>query len=178
VNRRRALEAAPSALLAAAGVALAVVLALAPAAGAPQWLGPLATLGGLAAALYAAGMAMPWPAALPWALGLLAVEYLAGLEIRRAPLDPAAPTYAVAFFLCAELGWLGLEARRGGRPWTRRVAAIAGLAVGGSVLAALLLLLAAVPLGGGPPMTALGVAATIAVAACLAWLGRRSERLE
>jgi hypothetical protein len=172
------MAAAPSTLLAVAGAALAAVLALAPAAGAPHWLGPLGALGGLAAALYVAGMAMPWPAALPWGLGLLAVEYLVGLEIRHAPLDPAAPAYAVAFFLCAELGWLGLEARRGGRPWARRIAAVGALAVGGSVLAALLLLLAAVPLGGGPPMTALGVAATIAVAACLAWLGRRSERLE
>jgi hypothetical protein len=169
----RARTAAPGALLAGAAVALAAALALAPVMGAADRLGPLGALAGVAVALYVAGLAMPWPAALPWALGLLAVEYLVSLEVRRAPLDPAAPAYAVAFFLCAELGWLGLEARRGGRPWTRRVLAIAALAMGGSVLATLLLLLAAVPLGGGPPMTALGVAATIAVAASLAWLGRR-----
>lgn len=171
--RGRGLATAPNALLGAAGVALAAVLALAPVAGAPQWLGPLGALGGVAVALYLAGTALPWPAALPWALGLLAVEYLVSLEVRRAPLDPAAPAYAVAFFLCAELGWLALEARRGGRPWAGRVLAIAALAVAGAAIAALLLLLAAVPLRGGPPMTALGVAATIAVAACLAWLGRR-----
>jgi hypothetical protein len=169
----RARTAVPGALLAGAAVALAAVLALAPVAGTANELGPLGALGGVAAALYVAGLAMPWPAALPWALGLLAVEYLVSLEVRRAPLDPAAPAYAVAFFLCAELGWLGLEARRGGRTWARRVVAIAALALGGSALATLLLLLAAVPLGGGPPMTALGVAATIAVAASLAWLGRR-----
>jgi hypothetical protein len=169
----RARTAAPGALLAGAAVALAAALALAPVMGAADQLGPLGALAGVAVALYVAGLAMPWPAALPWALGLLAVEYLVSLEVRRAPLDPAAPAYAVAFFLCAELGWLGLEARRGGRPWTRRVLAIAALAVGGSLLATLLLLLATVPLGGGPPMTALGVAATIAVAASLAWLGRR-----
>jgi hypothetical protein len=173
VIRARARTAAPNVLLAAAAAALAVVLALAPVTGAAGWLGTLGALGGVAVALFVAGMAMPWPAALPWALGLLAVEYLASLEVRRAPVDVAAPAYAVALFLCAELGWLGLEARRGRRPWAGRVAAIAALAVGGSVLAALLLLLAAVPLRGGPPVTALGVAATIAVAACLAWLGRR-----
>ena len=163
----------PGLLLAGAGVGLAAALALAPVAGASGRLGPLGVLGGLALALYVMGLAMPWPGALPWALGLLAVEYLVSLEVRRAPLDPAAPAYAVAFFLCAELGWLGLEARRGRRPWSRRVVAIAALALGGAVVAALLLPLAAVPLAGGPPMTALGVAATIAVAASLAWLGRR-----
>jgi hypothetical protein len=175
VIRDRAPAAGPGWLLVAAAVALAAVLAVAPVAGAREWLGPLGALGGLAVALWLGGMAMPWPAALPWALGLLAVEYLVSLEVRRAPLDPAAPAYAVAFFVCAELGWLGLEARRGGRPWPGRVLAVAALAAGGSVLAALLLLIAAVPLRGGPPMTALGVAATIAVAACLAWLGRRRE---
>lgn len=154
-----------------AAVALAGALALVPAVE----LAPLGPLAGVAVALYVAGLALPWPGALPWALGLLAVEYLVGLEVRRAPVDAAAPAYAAAFFLCAELGWLGLEARRGRLPWARRAAAIAGLALAGTALAALLLLLAAVSLGGGPPMTALGVAATIAVAACLAWLGRPRE---
>lgn len=171
----RVRAAAPSAFLAGAAVALAAVLALAPVVGAGGGPGPLVALGLFAVALYAAGLALPWPALLPWGLGLLAVEYLVSLELRRAPLDSGAPAYAVAFFLCAELGWLGLEARRGGRPWPRRVAGVAALALAGAVLAALLLLLAAVPLSGGPPMTAVGVAATIAVAACLAWLGRARE---
>jgi hypothetical protein len=168
VTRVRA--AAPGGLVLAAAVGLATALALVPVVGAVP---PLGALAAVAVALYVAGLALPWPGALPWALGLLAVEYLVSLELRRAPLDLAAPAYAGAFFLCAELGWLGLEARRGRLPWARRAAAIAGLALGGSALAALLLLLAAEPFAGGPPMTALGVAATIAVAACLAWLGRR-----
>lgn len=161
--------AAPGALMAAA-VGLAAALAVLPVLGTAP---PLGALAAVAVALYVAGLALPWAGALPWALGLLAVEYLVSLEVRRAPLDAAAPAYAGAFFLCAELGWLGLEARRGRLPWARRVVIIAGLALGGSTLAALLLLLAAVPVAGGPPMTALGVVATIAVAACLAWLGRR-----
>jgi hypothetical protein len=173
VIRGRAAAAAQGGLLAAAAVALAAALALAPVVGVAGTLGPVGALGGVAVALAVVGLALPWPAALPWALGLLAVEYLVSLELRRAPLDPAAPAYAVAFFLCAELGWLGLEARRGRRPWSGRVAAIAALAVGGAGLATLLLLVSAIPLVGSPPMTALGVAATIAVAACLAWLGRR-----
>lgn len=167
---------APAALVLAAALALAASLALWPALGpgGMRALGPLGWLGGAAVALYLAGLALPWPAALPWALGLLAVEYLVSLEVRRSPLDAAAPAYAAAFFLCAELGWLGLEARRGGRPWPGRARAVAGLALAGSALGALLLLAPAVPLSGGSLLTALGVAATIAVAACLAWLGRRT----
>jgi hypothetical protein len=81
--------------------------------------------------------------------------------------------YAAAFFLCAELGWLGLEARRGGRPWPGRAAAIGVVALGGAALGALLLLGSAAPLPGGPALTGLGVVATVAVAAGLAWLARR-----
>lgn len=165
-----------AALPIAAGLALAGGLALWPELG-PQGtgaLGPLGALGGAALALYLVGLALPWPGALPWALGLLALEYLVSLEVRRSPLDAAAPAYAAAFFLCAELGWLGLEARRGGRIWPGRARAIAGLALAGCALGALLLLASAVPLAGGSLVTALGVAATIAVAACLAWLGRRT----
>jgi len=167
---------APGAALLAAGAVLAAALALVPVVGGPAWERPVGTIGVLAVLLYAAGVAMPWAGALPLALGLLAVEYLVSLQVRRAPLDAGAPTYAAVLFLCAELAWLGLEARRGGRPWPGRILAVAGLALAGAALGAVLLLLtSAVPLGGGPPMTALGVAATIAVAACLAWLGRRRE---
>jgi len=168
--------AAPSALRAlvpALGLGLAAALALAPAAGQRAWLGPIGAVGGVGVALYLAGLAMPWPGALPWALGLLGVEYLVSLEVRAAPLDASAPAYAVAFLLCAETGWLGLEVRRGGRPWFGRVAAIAGLALAGGALGALLLLVAATPLPGGAALTGLGVAAAVAIAACLAWLGRR-----
>jgi hypothetical protein len=163
---------APAGLLLAAGVALACGLAAEPVA-TSGWLAPLGLAGGAAVVLFVAGVALPAPGALPWALGLLAVEYLASLELRRVALDDAAPAFAAGLFLCAELGWLGLEARRGGRPWPGRAAAIGGVALAGAALGALLLLVTAVPLGGGAPMTALGVAATIAVAACLAWLSRR-----
>jgi hypothetical protein len=156
-----------------AGLPLAAALAVAPVLDQRAALGPLGAVGALAVALYAAALALPLPAALPWALGLLGVEYLVSLEVRAAPLDLAAPAYAAAMFLCAELGWLGLEVRRGGRPWAGRLAAIGALAVGGAALSALLLLAWTVPLAGGAPLTGLGVVATVAVAACLAWLGRR-----
>jgi hypothetical protein len=155
------------------GVPLAAALALAPVLGQRAALRPLGAVGGLAVALYVAALAMPWPGALAWALGLLGVEYLVSLEVRGTPLDLAAPAYAAGWFLCAELGWLGLEARRGGRPWLGRTVAIGALALVGAGLGAVLLLASAVPLAGGALLTGLGVAAAVAVAACLAWLGRR-----
>jgi hypothetical protein len=163
---------APAGLLIGAGVALACALAVVPVAQA-GWLPAVGLVGGAAVALYVAGVALPWPGTLPWALGLLAVEYLAAIELRRASLDEAAPAVAAGLFLCAELGWLGMELRRGGRLWPARAVAIGALALAGAAVGALLLLVTAVPFGGGAPMTAVGVAATIAVAVSLAWLSRR-----
>jgi hypothetical protein len=101
------------------------------------------------------------------------VEYLASLELGHAGLDTTAPAYGTGLLLSAELGWLGLEARRGAWPWPGRALAIGLVAAAGALLGAPLLLVAALPLPGGAPLTALGAAAAIAVAACLAWLGRR-----
>ncbi|HEY7199458.1 MAG TPA: hypothetical protein VIC57_04555 [Candidatus Dormibacteraeota bacterium] len=167
------IRARPLVAIGPAALALAAALALVPplrAGGAP---GPIAGLGGAAVVLYAISLAAPLAGAMPWALGLLGLEYLVSLEVRSAPLDEAAPAYAAAFFLCAELGWLGLEARRGGRPWPGRAAAIGAVALGGAALGALLLAISAVSFAGGPVLTGLGVAAAVAVAASLAWLGRR-----
>jgi hypothetical protein len=130
-------------------------------------------LGGLGVMAYAAAVIMPWPTALPWALGLLAVEYLLGLELRSADLDLGAPAFAALWFLSAELGWLGLEARRGGRPWPGRAVAGAAVAVGGAGLGVVIVLSPAVPIAGGPFLTGLGVLAAVGAAAALAWLARR-----
>ncbi|HXM57261.1 MAG TPA: hypothetical protein VOB72_17815 [Candidatus Dormibacteraeota bacterium] len=167
------LRAGPLVAILPAALPLVAVLAILPTLSAGALAGPVRALGVVAVALYVAALAVPWSGALPWALGLLALEYLVSLELRSAPLDETAPVYAAALFLCAELGWLGLEARRGGRLWPGRAAAIGLLALGGAALGALLLLLSAAPFPGGAALTGLGVAATVAVAACLAWLGRR-----
>lgn len=153
------------------GAILTAALAIYPAMtlrAAPLLVG----LGGLAFVLFIAGQTLPVPGALAWALGLLAVEYLAALELRDAAFDVAAPGYGVALFLCAELGWLGLEARGGGGLWPGRAIVVALLALVGAALGAVLLLLAAAPVAGGVVLTGLGVAAAVAIAACLAWLAR------
>ena len=158
----------PGSMLAAALASYpAVTQEAAPAA--PAVLG----LGGLAVVLFVAGQTLPLPSLLAWALGLLAIEYLAALELRGAGLDVVAPLYSAALFLCAELGWLGLEARRGGRLWAGRAVGIAVVALAGGTVGTLVLLLAAVQIAGGAALTGLGVAAAVAVAGCIAWLARR-----
>lgn len=156
----------------APGALLAGALALYPFLG--QQASPLVMgVGGLACVLFVAAQMLPLPGALAWALGILAIEYVISLELRGPTLDVAAPGYAAAFFLCAELGWLGLEARRGGRLWLGRAVAVGVLALTGAALGSLLLVLAAVPLPGGAAVTGLGVAGAVGVAACLAWLAQR-----
>ena len=155
----------PGAMLAAAlAIYPAITLEAAP---------PVVGLGGLALFLFVAGQTLPLPSVLAWAVGLLAIEYLAALELRGAGLDVAAPAYSAALFLCAELGWLGLEARRGGRLWPGRAVGVALVALAGAAVGALVLLLAAVQIAGGAALTGLGVAAAVTVAGCLAWLARR-----
>ena len=154
------------------GAMLAAGLAISPAI-ALQTAPLVGGLGWLAFVLFVAGQTLPVPGALAWAVGLLAIEYLATLKLRGAAVDVAAPAYSAALFLCAELGWLGLEARRGGRLWPGRAMAVALLALGGAALGVLLLLLAAAPIAGGVVLTGLGVAAAVVIAACLAWLARR-----
>jgi hypothetical protein len=167
--RRLPLAAAPGALPLAVGLA---VFPLLEARVAPS---EVVALGLVALGLYGTALVGLWPGALTWALGLLAAEYVLSLALRHAPPDLAAPVYAAAFFLCAELGWLGVERRSGGGPWLARGFAICLLAVLGMGVGSVLLLAASVPLRGSLAVTALGVAAAAAAAACVAWLARSSR---
>jgi hypothetical protein len=151
------------------GAALALVPVVEQAQAPPAVIG----LGVLGLLLLGAGLALPWPRALPWALGLLGVEYLVSLVVRGAGPDLAAPAYAAGYFVCAELAWLGLEARGGGALWPARALAVGLLTLGGGVLGTGLLLAAALPVPGGPLVTGAGVVAAVGLAACLAWLARR-----
>lgn len=159
---------ARAAPLPAAGLALAASLALWPALGVrnPEML---VTAGGLGVVLYLAGVLRLWPGALPWAMGLLAAEYILSLLLRPVVLDLAAPLYALAFFTTAELGWLVQEVRRGLGPWPARLLASAGLGLSGAALGWLSLLAPALPVAGGLGLTALGVLAASATLAALVW---------
>ena len=169
---------APGTRLATAGVALAPALALAvyPLLGRGAGALPLAILGGAGLLLYAGAVAGVWPGGLTGAIGLLAAEYLASLYLRGIRLDVVAPVYAAALFVCAELGWLAAEGRRGGLGWLARWFAIAGLALAAAALGWVVLIAGTLPLAGGLAVTALGVVAALAAALGLAWLARSAER--
>lgn len=157
---------------------LAVGLAILPVLDERAALPPVVLLAAVAVLLYVLALVGVWPGMLTWAIGLLAAEYLISLELRGARLDLAAPAYAAALFLCAELGWLGLEARRGGRPWLGRSFGIGVLTLLGAALGWVLLVVATLPVAGGGLLTALGVVAAAAAAACLAWLARSAPEGE
>ncbi|MGZ8782661.1 MAG: hypothetical protein ACXWZB_04095 [Gaiellaceae bacterium] len=88
----------------------------------------------LAAALLAGALALRQPVTIPAAIGLLAAPYVASLAFEADGLDTRAPLIAGLFFAITELAYWSLELRAtlADEPGTylRRVALLAGLAVG------------------------------------------------
>jgi Na+/H+ antiporter NhaD/arsenite permease-like protein len=161
--------------LGVAAVALAALLAVYPALDQRVPVAPLAWLAVPAGVLYLAAVLRVWPDGMPLAVALLAVEYVAAVYLRGGGLDLLAPAYAVALFVCAELGWLTLESGAGHDPWAARGIAVALLACVGFLAGLGLLAVALLPFAAGPPLTAAGVLAAVAAAAALAWLARSSR---
>ncbi|MBJ7598969.1 MAG: hypothetical protein DLM67_07370 [Candidatus Nephthysia bennettiae] len=159
--------------LAAAG--LGVLLAAYPALDRRVPGAPLAALAIPALVLYVAALLRLWPGGLPLAVALLALEYLAAVYLRGGGLDLLAPAYAAGLFICAELGWLTLEAAGGRPPWAGRGLALAALAGAGFLAAVALLAAAMLPFPAGWPLTVAGVLAAIAASAALGWLARASR---
>jgi hypothetical protein len=159
---------------ASAAVALALGLTLWPVLRGPEPT-QLVVPGAVGTALVALAVAGLWPRALAWGLGLVGVEYVVSLLLVAAPPDLAAPLFGLAWLLAAELGWAALEARTGERPWTTRILATAAVATLGTICGWGLLLVALLPLPGGPLLTALGVAAAIVAAGVLLVLARASR---
>jgi hypothetical protein len=155
-----------------AAVALAVLLATYPVLDERVPKAPLLLLAAPAVLLYVAGVTRLWPDGLPISLALLALEYLASVYLRGGGLDLLAPPYAVGLFLCAELGWLALEAYRENPLWRSRGVGIALLAAGGFLVGLVLLAVAMLPFPGGTWLTAVGVLAAVAASAALGWLAR------
>jgi hypothetical protein len=158
-----------------AALALAALLAVYPALDQRAPVAPLASLAIPAGVLYLAAVLRIWPDGLPAAVALLALEYLAAVYLRGGGLDLLAPAYATGLFVCAELGWLALEAGAGHAPWLARGLAVAILACGGFLAGLGLLAVALLSFPAGWPLTAAGVLAAVAASAALAWLARASR---
>ena len=141
---------------------------------------PLTLLAGVTCGALAAGLTSGRAAPVGWALAGLALEYVAGLLARSAPIDLAAPLFGAALLLVAELAYLSLELRRPASDRDRvlqgRLLAIAGLAGAALVLGGLYEAAAILPLPGGIGLTVAGVVAAVAAAALLTRLATGIER--
>jgi hypothetical protein len=168
--------------LATAAEALVVAAALA--------VSPLATdadhrrlplgLGGAALAALGVGLAARWSAALAVGIAALGTEQAVRLATGPSRVDPWTPLYAGGFLLAAELAWWSIEPRvPAWAEWgiaLRRLAVVVGACVGGSVLAAAVVLAAGAPLHGGPALELVGVAAATAALAVIAAVARSRVR--
>lgn len=167
---------AQSLALALAAFLLGAALVAYPLVGAGDAIPPLAALGGAGLLLCAVGLGAVWPAALTAAVGLLAAEYVLSLYLRGTRLDLAAPVYGGCLFAWAELSWLVIDGQGGESRWLARWFAVAGLALAAAALGWAFLIVSALPLAGSLAVTAVGVAATVAVALGVRWLARSAEQ--
>jgi hypothetical protein len=118
------------------------------------------------------------PAPIAWSLALLGGAYAVRLALDGGDVDTLAPLEAAGLLLVAELAYDGLErpvARVPASLVARRLAVVAALAAGTVVLGVAILAIAAIPLGGGVALTAVGVASAAVAFAVLARLARRHE---
>lgn len=101
-------------------------------------------MGGLAALVLAAGLALRLAALVPVALALLGAEYALFLTLEDVGLDERAPLFAAGLLVAGELSYWSLELRSAvtDEPgsFARRVAflmllALTGMLVGGALLA-------------------------------------------
>ena len=117
-----------------------------------------------------------WEELLPWAIVLLAGTYAIAIAARGAEIDEAAPLVGAGLLLCSELAaWsiderLPIAAERA--VVASRAAAVGLLTLGGLAVSALVVSLAAAPVGGGLGWTFLGAAAAVLVVALAVRLAR------
>ncbi len=112
-----------------------------------------------------------------WPVLLLAVAYAITLFARGSGIDEGAPLVAATLLLCSELAAWSFDERRAIKAERAVVAARGGavvlLVLGGLAASALVLALAAAPIGGGLGWTVLGAAAAVVLVGLTAQLGRR-----
>jgi hypothetical protein len=161
-------------------VAAAVALAVAPLGQGPLngWL--VLGLGAGGVLSLGTGLAVRWSAALATGIALLGAEQAVRLATGPSDADPWTPLYAAGFLLAAELAWWSIEPRAPSYSelsvLVNRLAAIVGSCVAGAVLAALVLLAAGAPLGGGVALELVGALAAVAALAVVATVARTRVR--
>jgi hypothetical protein len=157
-------------------VVAAAALAAYAAVDAERLRGLLAAGGVAATTALTAACLLRLPRLAAFGLVLLGAEYAGFFLVRGSTVDQRAPIYAAGFLVVAELAFAAMERRA---PGTRelalfRVILLAGLAVAAVALGTLVLAFAAIPLGGGVALHAVGVAAAVALVVLLGRLALRS----
>jgi hypothetical protein len=126
-----------------------------------------------------AGTVLGWPRLIPVALVLLGGLYGAELAVEDSGVDPAASLVALGLFLTAELAYWSLEEQRGFRlgagELLRRLAVVAGMALGVLLAAAGVVVLVDAFRTGGLAVDVLGAAAAAATLVAIAIFARRRE---
>jgi hypothetical protein len=114
--------------------------------------------------------------ALTWVVLLLGAAYALTVVVHHRGVDDAAPLVAAGALLCTELAsWSCSERRASHRERAvvvGRAVALAALVVAGLAVSALVVALAAAPVGGGLGWTVLGALAAVAVVAIATRLAR------
>jgi hypothetical protein len=134
------------------------------------------TLGGVGALLLALVLVRGLQDLLGSAVLMAGAAYVLGLFAGRHDLDEAAPLVAAALLACTELASWSLDDRppvAADRGLTAaRARAVAVLVVAGLFAAALVLVVAAAPVGGGLAWTVLGAAAAVGAVALIGRFAR------
>jgi hypothetical protein len=114
---------------------------------------------------------------LGWALAVAGIAYTLAIVVHGTHVDEAAPLIGAGLLLCGELATWSLDERwriAAERGLTlARTSAVAGLGLAGLAAGALVVSLAAAPVGRGLGWTVLGAAAAVAVVGVSARLSRR-----
>jgi hypothetical protein len=133
-------------------------------------------IGGIGGALLVFALLRRVDDVMPWAIVLLGAAYAIALFVGNNGIDNAAPLVAAGLLLCSELAAWSFDER-----WrvkaeravvVARGTAVALLVLAGLGASALVLALAAAPIGGGLVWTVLGAAAAVCVVGLAARLGR------
>jgi hypothetical protein len=136
----------------------------------------LVTVGGLGALLLCLVLVLRWDELLPWALLLLAGAYTVAIAARGGEIDEAAPLVGAGLLLCGELAAWSIDERfriaAERAVVASRAVAVALLTLAGLAVSAVVLSLAAAPVGGGLGWTFLGAAASVLVVALAVRLAR------
>lgn len=169
----------PRPRLIAAGAAFAVCAALAigPAVTAP--VDGVIVPAVAAVILFGAALALGQARFVPWALGLVAVEFVVSLYVRDVRLDLVAALYGAGLLLAGELAdWsfeLGLPSYDDPGLKRRRALAIVALVAAAGGVGAIAAYAAQAPTAGGLALAAVGVGAVVTLFVGLAAMAWRRE---